>query len=68
MKTSDAIKYFGSRSRLARLLGISRQAVSRWGDEVPQRWQYHLERLSAGELVPNVPLPNYAIMPEEHVA
>jgi len=65
MKTSEAVAYFGTQTRIADLLGITRQAVGQWGVEVPQQWQYHLERLSAGKLVPNIPLPNYALSQTE---
>ena len=34
--TRKAVKYAGSKSKLARLLGITRQSVSAWGDELPQ--------------------------------
>lgn len=41
MKTDDAIKKAGSRSNLAKLLGVSKSAVSQWGDELPEgrKWQ-----------------------------
>lgn len=35
MKTSQAIKRAGSVILLARLLGITHQAIYKWGDEVP---------------------------------
>jgi hypothetical protein len=69
MKTEDAVKYFGTQTRIAELIGITRQAVSAWPEVVPQQWQYHLERLSAGKLRPEVPLPEYALPPaSERVA
>ena len=63
MKTIDAIAYFGTQTRISELLGITRQAVSAWPEEVPQHWQYHLERLSGGKLQPTLPLPQYAVPP-----
>lgn len=45
MKKSEAIKLAGSQSGLARLLGISPQAVSKWPDEVPQLQSYRLKEL-----------------------
>lgn len=35
MTKSEAIKRAGSAYRLAQILGLSRQAISKWGDEVP---------------------------------
>lgn len=35
MKTEEAVKRYGSKYRLAQLLGITRQAVGQWGEEVP---------------------------------
>ena len=61
MKTDEAISYFGGVANVAELLGLSRQAVYQWGDDVPLHWQYHFERLSAGTLKPDKPLPNYAL-------
>lgn len=63
MKSSEAIAYFGGATKIASLLGISKQAVYQWGEDVPLHWQYHFERLSAGKLKPDVPLPNY-VLPE----
>jgi DNA-binding transcriptional regulator YdaS (Cro superfamily) len=35
VKKEDAIKAAGSRAKLSRLLGISRQAVTEWGRTLP---------------------------------
>ena len=37
IKTTDAIKAFESRIRLAKALGITNQAISQWGVNVPER-------------------------------
>jgi len=50
MKTSDAIKYFGTAAELARALGIQRQSISGWGKTVPLARQYQIERLTDGKL------------------
>ncbi|MDP2322538.1 MAG: Cro/CI family transcriptional regulator [Gammaproteobacteria bacterium] len=50
MKTSDAIKHFGTAAELARALGIQRQSISGWGKTVPLARQYQIERLTAGKL------------------
>ncbi|WP_411684269.1 Cro/CI family transcriptional regulator [Acinetobacter indicus] len=36
MKTSDAVKAFKSKAKVASAIGISKQAVSQWGDTVPE--------------------------------
>ncbi len=36
MTKQEAIELFGSASALADALGITDQAVSKWGDEVPE--------------------------------
>jgi hypothetical protein len=58
MKKSDAIAYFGSGAEIARRLGIGRAFVSKWGDDVPQRYAYELERLTDGELKADWPPPD----------
>jgi len=42
MDTQTARKALGAHndSELARMLGVSRQAVSYWQGQVPERWQY----------------------------
>lgn len=47
MLTADAIKHFGSRAAIARALGISRSAVSYWGEHVPALRAYQLRELLA---------------------
>jgi len=50
MKKQDAISYFGSQAALARTLGISKQAVSSWGDLVPPTNAMALEEITHGAL------------------
>ncbi|MEH6814549.1 MAG: Cro/CI family transcriptional regulator [Motiliproteus sp.] len=50
MKKLDAIKHFGSPSKLAKALDIHPASVSQWGDEIPQLRAYQLERLTGGVL------------------
>lgn len=50
MRTKVAIKYFKTRSGVARALGISRAAVSKWGPVVPEGSAYKLESLTSGAL------------------
>ncbi|WP_085614961.1 MULTISPECIES: Cro/CI family transcriptional regulator [unclassified Pseudomonas] len=49
MTKSQAIKYFGSISALAKALGVTYEAVRQWGD-VPELRQYQIERLTKGAL------------------
>jgi hypothetical protein len=49
MQKQEAIQYFGNANRLAKALGISRQAVYAW-DEIPELHQYRLHRLTEGKL------------------
>lgn len=48
MKTLDAITRFGGRRELASALGISTQAVAKWGDDVPPQRVPQIEKLLAG--------------------
>ncbi len=45
IKTAKVVKLAGSIPDLARLLGISRQAVSKWGLTVPELQCYRLQDL-----------------------
>jgi hypothetical protein len=50
MRTSDVVKFFGSKTRIAFLLGMSKQAVSDWGETVPRGRAFELHVLSEGAL------------------
>lgn len=50
MSKQEAISYFGSAANIARLLKISRGAVSLWPDRLPMLRQYQLAKLSGGAL------------------
>ncbi|MCS6037351.1 Cro/CI family transcriptional regulator [Klebsiella pneumoniae subsp. pneumoniae] len=45
MKKSKAIELAGSKAKLARLLKVSKGAVSQWGDEIPELRALQLEKL-----------------------
>lgn len=47
MRKDEAIALFGSASSLARSLGITRQAVSRWGEMVPPLRVYQIREIVA---------------------
>ena len=45
MKTQKAVALFGSANRLAKMLGITRQAISQWGEDVPLLRQYQIDEI-----------------------
>lgn len=51
MRTETVIQFFGTKTAIARTLGISQVAVTRWGDIVPEKRAARLERLTNGALV-----------------
>lgn len=50
MKTNDLITMFGSRSNIARFLGISPQAVYQWPGDVPRAWGYEIQVRTGGAI------------------
>lgn len=50
MFTETVIKFFGSKAAVARALGISQVAVTRWGSTIPEKRAVRLERLTGGVL------------------
>ena len=50
MNTAAVIALYGSNSAIAQALGITKQALSRWGESVPLKWALVLERITDGEL------------------
>lgn len=56
MKTRDAIKHFGSQTKLAQALNITKGAVSQWGENVPAHRALELEKLTGGALRTEPPL------------
>jgi hypothetical protein len=51
MTKQEAIRIFGGTRALAEALGISTQAVGRWGDEIPPFRQYQIRELLADQSV-----------------
>lgn len=51
MTKDEAIKTFGGTRALAEALGISTQAVGRWGQEIPPFRQYQIRELLADKSV-----------------
>ncbi|EJR0225309.1 Cro/CI family transcriptional regulator [Raoultella ornithinolytica] len=50
MYKSDAIKYFGSLTKLAIAAGVRLPSASAWGDIIPERRAARLDRITKGEL------------------
>ncbi|CNB66126.1 DNA-binding transcriptional regulator DicC [Yersinia frederiksenii] len=50
MLKKDAIKYFGTKSALAKAAGVKPPSVSAWGELVPEKRAVRLEKASNGEL------------------
>lgn len=50
MLTSEAVKHFNGKAKLASALQITPAAVSQWGAFVPQLRQFQLHVLSGGTL------------------
>ena len=52
MNPEQVVKHFGSQSKAARAVKVSRQAIWNWlqRNQVPELYQYRLEELSAGKL------------------
>lgn len=48
-KLEAVITYFGSKSQLAKELGISRPAVARWKEYIPRGRAYQIEVLTKGK-------------------
>lgn len=65
MKKKDAVAHFKSASNLARELGISRMSVSKWGEDIPQRRAFEIERITNGDLTADfVPLQSVMLRSE----
>jgi molybdenum-dependent DNA-binding transcriptional regulator ModE len=52
MNPEQVVKHFGSQSKAARAVKLSRQAIWNWlkRRQVPELYQYRLEELTAGKL------------------
>lgn len=51
MSFDQAVAYYGSQSKLAEALGISKAAVSKWTTAaIPMLRQYQLEKMTGGKL------------------
>ncbi|WP_440864548.1 Cro/CI family transcriptional regulator [Symbiopectobacterium purcellii] len=50
MLTAAAITHFGSKRKLAAAVGVKAPTVYGWGDLVPEKHAYRLEKLTDGAL------------------
>ncbi|MCL9783639.1 Cro/CI family transcriptional regulator [Vibrio sp. S4M6] len=50
MKTIEVIEFFGKKADVAKVLNTTKQAISNWGDEVPELRQYQIEVITDGEI------------------
>lgn len=50
MNKHDVIRYFGSQSKVSSALRISRQAVNKWPDLIPEAAALRLEKITDGAL------------------
>jgi len=50
MTKADVIKFFGSQSAVAKALGVSKQAVGSWGEQIPEGRAYQIQVITGGKL------------------
>ncbi len=50
MRKSEVIEHFGGVAKTASALGISHPAVCRWGEIIPQKQAFVIERITKGKL------------------
>lgn len=50
MTTAEVIKFFNGKAKTARALGLTYQAVQKWGGHPPLLRQFEIERLTDGQL------------------
>ena len=50
MTTQEAVQLWGGHTMLAKVLGITRDAIYKWGEYPPNETQYKLMVLSGGRL------------------
>ena len=50
MRTQEAVEHFGGATKLAEALGLTRDAIYKWGAYPPNETQYKIMVLSGGRL------------------
>jgi DNA-binding transcriptional regulator YdaS (Cro superfamily) len=56
MRKSEVIEHFGGVAKTANVLGISHPAVCRWGEIIPEKQAFVIERVTKGKLKYNAAL------------
>lgn len=65
MRKAAVVEHFGTLTALADALGIGKAFVSKWGDDVPQRYAYEIERITKGKFKATWPPPDRPAMSGE---
>lgn len=68
MTYAQAIRFFGSQTKLADALDVSQPAVSCWGKVIPPLYQYQIEVMTRGVLRADARLRKRFIRDAEGVA
>ena len=50
MRKADVLSHFKKQTRIARVLGLTKSAVSQWGEVIPEGMAYKLEVITRGKL------------------
>lgn len=53
MKKEEVLNHFGSVTAIAEALTVTVSAISQWGDVIPEKQAYRIERHTKGALVVN---------------
>ncbi|WP_028863875.1 Cro/CI family transcriptional regulator [Psychromonas aquimarina] len=61
MKKNDVISHFGTVTKAAEALGLTKSAISQWPDEIPKLRAFEIERLTDGKL--NAEFSHYQQVP-----
>lgn len=50
MQKKDVVDYFGSQNKTSKFIGISRQAVGKWPEQISVDWALYFDKVTNGEL------------------
>lgn len=50
MRTSDVLAYYRTATAAARAVGVTKSAVSQWGEFVPEGKAYRYQKITRGKL------------------